>query len=155
MKNTVKTKALTIAGVLVLALAVAPTAKAEGRKCSNATLKGTFADKDTGFVITPSGSAVPIAGANIETFDGNGNMSGSGMTSVNGDIFPGTFKGTYTVNPDCTGTYTSVTPQGFTVNAFFVIADGGNELHIVITNPGTAITCIARRQFPVGDGEKQ
>ena len=68
--------------------------------------------------------------------------------SLNGNVSQGTFTGTYTVNSDCTGTYTVQNPMGLTVHAFFVIADGGNELRIVITNPGTVINCVARRLFP-------
>jgi hypothetical protein len=51
------------------------------------------------------------------------------------------------VNADCTGTYT-VTGGGLTIDAFFVIAQAGNELQIVITDPGTVINCVARKQFP-------
>jgi hypothetical protein len=56
------------------------------------------------------------------------------------------------VNPDCTGTYRVQDPQGNIYTAFFVIDDGGNELQIVVTNQGTAISCFARKQFPKGHG---
>jgi hypothetical protein len=56
--------------------------------------------------------------------------------------------GTYQVNPDCTGTYT-VTGGGLTIDAFFVIDQDGNELKIVITDPGNVINCVAVKQFPV------
>jgi len=149
MKRSTIAEAFTIAAVTALALAVAPIAKAEGKGCSNATLKGTFADKDTGFITAPPAMAGPFAGVNTETFDGNSTVTGTGIGSLNGNIVPVTQEGTYTVNPDCTGTYTvEVSPLGLTTHAFFVIADGGNELQIVITDPGTVITCIARRQFP-------
>jgi hypothetical protein len=36
------------------------------------------------------------------TYDGAGNFSGTYTLSVGGAIVPGTFTGTYTVNPDCT-----------------------------------------------------
>ena len=53
------------------------------------------------------------------------------------------------MNPDCTGTYAvQISPGGFTAHAFFVIDDGGNELQIIVTDPGTVISCIARRLFP-------
>jgi len=151
MKRSTIAQTFTIAAVTALALGLAPMAKADSKGCSNATLKGTFVDKDSGWIFTsPSAAPVPFAGVNIETFDGNGTLTGTGMASVNGNIMSGTFKGTYTVNPDCTGTYTSESP-GLTVHAFFVIDDSGNELQIVITNPGTVISCVARRQFPAGD----
>ena len=99
--------------------------------------------------------AGPFAGVNTETFDGNSTVTGTGIGSLNGNIVPVTQEGTYTVNPDCTGTYTiQISPLGLTAHGFFVIDDGGNELQIVITDPGTVITCIARRQFPVGDSEQ-
>lgn len=66
----------------------------------------------------------------------------SGMFSVNGDVYPRVETGTYTVNPDCTGTYT-VEGGGLTIDAFFVIDQGGNELQIVITDSGTVINCVA------------
>jgi hypothetical protein len=144
MKRSALGKAFTIAALAAVALAV-PAANASTKVCSLATLKGTFADKDTGFLI----GVGPFAGVSLERFDGNGTLTGGGFGSLNGQIVQVTFVGTYTVNPDCTGTYTvDVSPLGLTTHASFVIADGGNELQIVITDPGTVITCFARRQFP-------
>jgi hypothetical protein len=149
MKRSAIGKALTIAALTAVALGVVPAANASNKGCSLASLKGTFADKDTGFILSAPAVASPFAGVSLETFDGNGTLTGSGIGSLNGEIVPVTYVGTYTVNPDCTGTYTvEVSPLGLTTHAFFVIADGGNELQIVITDPGTVITCIARRQFP-------
>jgi uncharacterized protein (AIM24 family) len=96
----------------------------------------------------------PFAGVNLEAFDGNGKMTATGYASLNGSIVPATANGTYTVNPDCTGTYSVQNSLGLTVHAFFVIDEGGNELQIVITDPGTVINCIARRQFPADDSEQ-
>ena len=144
-------KNFTIAALTVLALTITPTAKADNKGCSSATLKGTFADRDSGWIFpAPNTAPLQFAGVNVDTFDGNGNMTTTGTASVAGTVMPGTAKGTYTVNPDCTGTYTVSSP-GLTVHAFFVIDDSGNELQIVITDPGTVILCVARRQFPVGD----
>jgi hypothetical protein len=139
-------RALTSAAFFAFALgAVCSAEAAPNQGCSVSTLRGAFADKDTGYITSPPAFAGPFAGAVLETFDGKGGFSGSGVSSINGNILPGTFQGSYTVNPDCTGTYTVVNSIGLTIHAFFVIADGGNELHIVITDPGTVITCIARR----------
>jgi len=152
MKRSTIAKAFTLAA---LALGVAVAANAGNKGCSLATLKGAFADKDTGFITAPPELAGPFAGVNIDTFDGKGALTGTGIVSLNGNIVPGTYTGTYTVDPDCTGTYTvKVSPLGLTTHAFFVIDGGGSELQIVIIDQGTVITCIARRQFPVGDSEQ-
>ena len=151
MKRITIAKSLAISAAITLTtLAVAPTATAGDKRCSNATLKGTFADRDIGAIA----GVGPMAGANLETFDGNGKATGSGVSSVNGYVSANTFSGTYQVNADCTGTYSVHDPQGNTYSAFFVIGDNGNELQIVVTNPGTAISCVARKQFPEGDSER-
>lgn len=152
MKRSTTAKAFAIAAVTALALTVAPIAKADSKGCSNATLKGTFADKDTGFITAPPALAGPFAGVQTEIFDGNGILTTAGIASLNGNIVAVTGTGTYTVNPDCTGTYTvQISPLGLTGHAFFVIDDSGNELQIIVTDPGTVITCIARRQYARGD----
>jgi hypothetical protein len=149
-RNTIA-KTLGLAALAALALFSAPTAKADNKGCSNATLNGSFSDKDSGWIIPgPNAAPLPFAGVNVDTFDGNGNLTITGTSSVSGSVAPGTLKGTYTVNPDCTGTY-SVEGGGLSVHAFFVIDDSGDELQIVITDPGNVILCVARRQFPVGD----
>ena len=148
MKHTTA-KAFVIAAITALAMAIAPMAKANDKGCSIVTLRGTFADKDTGFLTAPPAMAGPFAGVSTQTYDGNGNITATGMVSLNGMIIPVTQKGTYTVNSDCTGTYTvQISPIGLTAHGFFVIDDSGNELQIIVTDPDTVITCIARRLFP-------
>ena len=69
--------------------------------CSNATLKGEYAFGVTNYV---GNSIVVVAG--IEVFDGNGNFT---QRDYGGDSVPAEFsppgqeKGTYQVDPDCTG----------------------------------------------------
>ena len=84
-------------------------------------------------------------------FDGNGAFTSTGSASLNGNVSESTGTGTYAVNPDCTGTYTSLSSTGRTGTAFFVIADNGNEIHILPTNTGASITCIARKVFRGGN----
>lgn len=143
MKLSNPAKTMTIVAALACALGAAPAAKAADLGCSNATLTGAYSDQDTGTIV----GAGPFAGVNLDTFDGKGNLTISGMSSLNGSVSPGVETGTYHVNPDCTGIYT-VSGGGLTIDAFFVIDQGGNELQIVITDPGTVINCVARKQFP-------
>ena len=139
----------------------------------NALLKGEY--MITGFagcITSPAGftpntftplgptrtSTQTVQGSRVFNGDGTGTDVGVSVSindeapgfsgGVSSSQFSGTF--TYTVNPDCTGTYTVSSP-GLTVHAFFVIGDSGNELQIIITDPGTVILCVARRQFPLGD----
>ena len=146
MKLSNTAKPMTIVAVFALALTAGPAAKAANTGCSNATLRGTYSDQDTGTIV----GVGPFAGVNLDSFDGKGNITISGMSSLDGSVSPGVETGTYHVNPDCTGTYT-VTGGGLTIDAFFVIDHGGNELQIVITDPGTVINCVARKQFPDDD----
>jgi hypothetical protein len=143
MKHSIKANAMTIVAVFALALVTGPASKAADRGCSNAILSGTYADQDTGTIV----GVGPFAGVNLDSFDGKGHITISGMSSLNGVVSPGVETGTYTVNPDCTGTYT-VTEGSLTIDAFFVIDQAGDELQIVITDPGNVIDCVARKQFP-------
>jgi len=144
-------RTFSMGAVAALALGLAPMAKAERKECSAATLEGSFVRRDTGFVTAPPAIAGPLAGVHLVVFDGNAAFTSTGFASLNGNVSESTGTGTYTVNPDCTGTYTSLSSTGRTGTAFFVIADNGNEIHILPTNPGASITCIARRVFPVGN----
>jgi len=154
MKRITIAKAFTIAAFATLALATAPIAYAHDGGCSNATLNGTFAEKDTGFIMNPSPAPASLfSSVNLDTFDGKGTITASGFAIVDGNGGPQTENGTYKVNPDCTGTYeVTISPGGFTAHASFVIDDGGNELQIIVTDPGTVITCLARKQSPTPDG---
>ena len=131
--------------VAALVLGLAPMAKAQ---CSVRTLEGSFVRTDTGFVTAPPANAVPLAGVHLVTFDGNGAFTSAGFSSLNGNLSESTATGTYRVNPDCSGTYTSKSSTGRKGTAFFVITNNGNEIHILPTNPGGTITCVARRVFP-------
>ena len=147
MKRSTIAKTFAMGAIAALVLGLTPMARAERKECSVATLEGSFARTDTGFV-----AAGPLAGVSLVTFDGNGAFTSSNFQSVNGTPQPpSTSTGTYTVNPDCTGTYTGQSSTGRTSTAFFVIADNGNEIHILPVGPGASLTCIARKVFPVGN----
>ena len=147
MKHSTIGKTFAIAAVAALALGIAPAAKAHNKGCSNATLKGTFVHTASGFE-----AGGPIVGVGTDTFDGNGNITGTATLNVNGTIMSANETGKYKVNPDCTGTYTVQFSGGGSTNVYFVIADSGNEIHGICTDQGTSVTTHTfRRQFPVGD----
>jgi hypothetical protein len=155
MKRSNIAKTFTLAAVAALALGMAPAAKADYKGCSNASLHGTFAYTLTETVIAPPSIAGPSAEVGTQTFDGKGATTGTATLSANGNIFQLTFAGTYTVNPDCTGTFTlQIASVGITQHVFFVIDDSGTEFRAIETDPGFVGTRIGRRQFPADDWRK-
>ena len=155
MKRSTIAKTFTIAAVTALGLAIAPTAKADNKGCSIATLIGTFAHAASGVVTAPAAMAGPVASIGTETFDGNGGITGGGMLNENGTVIPFTETGTYTVNSDCSGTYTAQLSIGIVAHVFFLIDDSVNELRFIGTDAGSVLSGTARRQFPVADWRNQ
>jgi hypothetical protein len=152
MKRNTIASTLTLAAITALALGVTPTAKADDKGCSIASLKGTFAYSSSGFITAPTSVAGPFVEVGTQTFDGKGATTATATASQNGNIFQLTATGTYTLNPDCTGTFTlQVAPLGLTVHVYFVLDDNVAEFQAIETDPGLAITRIGRRQFPQGD----
>lgn len=162
MKRSTTAKAFTIAALTAIALGIAPQAKAQGPGCSNATLKGTFAYTSTGSTTAAFvGGAGTVAEVGTQTFDGKGNTTGAATLSSNGAIFQLTIKGAYTLNSDCTGTFTLMVTFPASsgigtvpVDVFFVIDGIGTEFQGMETATGEIITRIGRRQFPVARGEE-
>jgi hypothetical protein len=116
--------------------------------CSNATLKGEYAFGVTSYLA----SYPPNVVAGIKVFDGNGNLT---QRDYAGDSVPVEFappgqeRGTYTVNPDCTGSMVinlnvPGVPAGTSsgvINILFVLSDGGRHIHEVVsefTPPGAS-----------------
>jgi hypothetical protein len=128
------------------------TAQTVNKGCTNATLLGTFAYTVTGSITAPPALAGPFASVGTQTFDGVGGFTAVATVSQNGMIVPVTIKGTYTVNPDCSGTFSGViSPVGITSHIFFVIDDDEAGFQALQTDSGVVVSGVARRQFPVGD----
>ncbi len=157
MKHSAIAKTFTIAAVTAIALAIAPTANADDKGCSNATLQGTFAFTSTGFITAPPPIAGPFAEVGTQTFDATGGTTLTATASQNGNIAQLTLKGTYTVNSDCTGTFSAagfatlapnVAPLALTLHVSFAIANNRTEFHGIETDTGLVLTRIARKLFP-------
>jgi hypothetical protein len=152
MKHLTIANTFAIAAAAALALGIEPAAQAANKGCSNESLKGAFAYTSTGAIV-----AAPIAplvgpGAEVgtQTFDGKGGTTYSFFSNQNGNPSPGTATGTYTVNPDCTGTFTEATPM-FTSHYFFVIDGAGSSFQAICMDQGAVFTKRGRLQFPIGD----
>jgi hypothetical protein len=147
MKCNTIGRLFSIAAAITFVLAIAPTIQASDKGCSNETLRGSYAQTGSGVITAPPDQAGPFANVGTLIFDGNGGLTG--VLVVNGSSVQATEIGTYKVNSDCTGTYTvEIDPFGITSNAFFAIDTNGDELEIIVTDPGSAITCVAKKLFP-------
>lgn len=151
MKSRTIASAFVTAAVTALAVSLAPTALADDKGCSNASLRGTFAYTSTGSIATPPAIAGPFVEVGTQTFDGRDGTTAAAMSSQNGNISPLTVTGTYTVNSDCTGTMTlQVTFPGvptFPVDVYFVVDDSGDEFQAIETDSGLVITRVGRKLY--------
>jgi hypothetical protein len=156
MKRTIAPTTLVIAFATVFVLGVVPRTQAdEHRECSDASLRGSFGFTSTGALIAlPAPLAGPFGEIGRQTFDGRGTTDGTATLSANGNILKVTFDGTYTVNPDCTGSMSLfVLPIASTVTLDFVIDDDGAELRAIVTGTGVVETRVYKRQFTRGRNE--
>jgi hypothetical protein len=120
---------------------------AHASACSNSTIKGSYAFTIHGTILVPGGSTLLIDGVAKETFDGNGNETQVDAVATNGNLAPGLRPGmgSYSVNPDCTGTQTIVVEGVPDLHLQFIVAQGGNTIHQVVIDPGIATTAEGER----------
>ena len=133
--------------LLALALAASSTLTAHASACSNSTIRGRYAFTIHGQVFLPNGSMLLIDGLAKTTFDGNGNLTQLDAIAVNGNVAPGwaSNTGTYSVNPDCTGTFTVTNGNQPPVHLQMIVAQSGNTIHDMVIDPGFATTAEADR----------
>jgi hypothetical protein len=134
-------------------------ARAADKGCRASSLTGTFAYTGTGTITSPPEIAGPVAEVGTQSFDGIGGTMGTAMLSSGGSTSPVSFTGTYTVNPDCTGTFTlQVSIPGvpaFPLHVYFVLDNTLTEFQAIETDDGLVITRLARKQFPIPGDSRQ
>ena len=124
---------------------LAPAVLAHG--CAMSDVAGTYGYTSTGTIVTPAVGAFLAVGR--ITFSSTGTITGKQTTSVAGNFFDETVSGTYTVNPDCTGTATANVYHGSTLvrttNLNIVWVDDQKEVRAIFLTAGTAISVNARK----------
>jgi hypothetical protein len=133
--------------MLALALAASATLSAHAAVCSNYTIQGSYAFTIHGTIFLPNGATILIDGIALQTFDGRGNVAQVDAVANNGVLPPGwrPGAGSYSVNPDCTGTETLVIPGMPDLHLQIIVAQGGNTIHQVVIDPGIATTAEGER----------
>jgi hypothetical protein len=121
-------------------------AETPGFHCSNRTLFGNYGFKIEGTILGPN---FQIRGLALQHYDGRGNIKQvdhivtEGMPPAD-EWTPGT--GTYTVNPDCTGSAVINSPSNpAPIALHFVIVNNGNEIRQVVDS--NAVVAIGKKVF--------
>jgi hypothetical protein len=133
--------------LLTLALVTSSSLTAHAGVCSDSTISGTYAFTLHGTIFLPDGSTLLVDGIAKQTYDGKGNMTQVDAVATNGVLPPGWRfgSGTYSVDSDCTGTLTITVPGLSDLHLQFIVAQSGNTIHQVVTDPGVATTAEGER----------
>ena len=114
------------------------------KPCSNQTLSGDYGTLIEGTILGPN---LTLRTLTLVHYDGQGRFTGKDFVVVGGNPPAEEWRlssGTYTVNPDCTGSaLVEVTPGSPPLGYHFIIVDGGRKILLVVN--GNAIRGIAHR----------
>jgi len=135
MKCTVARTGFVVAFAVGLIASMAAPAHARDRDCSLAGAAGHWSLTDQGTVI----GIGPRTAVGVYRLDGTGNLlDGVAASSLNGSVAQETFSGTYTVNPDCSGTFDVKIYAGgaelFELTAFTAFDNDMKEMRAVFTS---------------------
>jgi|SRR5271167_46341 len=155
MKNNLISRIMVLAthttiSCFLLASGVSAVAQSDNRepdhgRCSNRTLSGDYGFALEGEVLGPN---IPFRGVVMQHYDGKGNLTQVDHVVFNGgppaeEWTPGS--GTYSVNPDCTGSAVIIIPGNplSPVNLHFVVVNNGKQVNQVVD--ANAVTAVGLR----------
>jgi hypothetical protein len=132
----------------------------EALSCSNERLEGTYAINIGGTRPAPAppsgtpnyvpGTIEQLIGVGTRTFDGDGNFSQitNEKGSLSGILFPNrALQGTYTVNPDCSGTLALNVPGlPFAIKYDFAVSNHGREFDSIVAFPPSVMVTTSGRK---------
>jgi len=128
------------------------TAQTNDRRCHDRLIEGTYGFTIEGEKLAGPGPVGPQVGVAITTFDGEGSLTQVDSVVIGGsqvaDFTHPPATGTYSVNPDCTGTFTLEFHDGRPpVTVDFVIVDSGREIDTVVLPPPGTVGPLATRSI--------
>jgi hypothetical protein len=161
MQQFVKKMALLV--VFASTAATVANAQSDSVLCNDKLISGVYGFTIEGTKLGGNGPTGPQVGIAItEFFPGTGTLSQVDSVTINGihaaRLTETPTMGNYTVNPNCTGSFTLKFTDGRPwVYADFVIIDNGNEIDTVVTGvtidggvtilPALATRSIGKRRF--------
>jgi hypothetical protein len=137
-----------VCGLLVATSSMGPTARADNedtKVCTNRTLQGDYGFALEGEILGPG---LQFRGVVLQHYDGKGNFTQVDHIVFNGvppaeEWTPGS--GTYTVNPNCTGSAVVIVPGNplSPINLHFVVVREGKEIRQVVD--ANAVTAVGNK----------
>ena len=144
MSGYLRNRAALVTAAFAIWAGTALPARAE--HCSRGSVAGSYGYTTEGFVTAPNGVILPAVAVGRITFDGNGTVGGTQTRVVAGSALDETYSGTFTVNSDCTGSFTvNVLPDARTSTVNLVWTENTNSAVAVFTTPGFTLSATARR----------
>lgn len=142
-----------ILGIILCSALLGVAQTAHASKCTISNVAGKYGYTSTGTIVNPAVGPFTAVGR-IELTE-TGTLSGAQTASIAGNFADETFEGTFTVNPDCTGTATVYVYRGGTLVRtsllLLVWDDRRREARGVFLTAGTNISINGRKMF--GDDE--
>lgn len=117
--------------------------------CDLSSFTGAYGYNLNGYVYDNAGNLYLIASAGLIVPDGSGAITGSDTYSFDGTIGKRTYTGTYTMNPDCTGSATlQITVGNATgsVHGDFVAVNNAREINFVQTDANYILSGTFKKQ---------
>jgi hypothetical protein len=155
MKTLVTNTACLI--LLTLAALGSGYAQSNSPACKNALIAGNYGFTVQGTKLGGAGPTGPMVGVAMTQFDGKGGLSQIDTVTIDGEVVADwthtRATGTYSVNTDCTGTFTiNFTDNRPTVVTNFVVAVNGDEIDTVVISAGgeqgiLATGSVGKRRF--------
>lgn len=134
---------LIAAGAVPFRAATDDNPSEETAPCTLSSANGAYGFVESGTIL----GLGPYVSAGTVISDGQGNMKGIFAENAAGLITNNiTFAGTYTVNPDCTGTLIFTDNRGRTASRAAVIVQHGREIDYIFTVPRIPGTGVAKKQ---------
>lgn len=112
-------------------------------RCTEQNLVGPYAASRSGVLVGRG----DIAANGIVNFDGQGNLSGKDTASVGGKVTVQDYKGSYSVNPDCTGEATLFFADGERVSLAIQVLGDKQQIRFIQTDEGTVVNGSAIAQW--------
>jgi len=116
-------------------------------ECTLSDAAGRYGYTSSGSIVSPP--VGPFTAVGHVTFTESGAFSGAQTTSIAGNLVEETIEGTFTVNPDCTGSMSASVFHGTTLvraSKLSVVWDiRQNEARAIFLTPGTNISILARK----------